>query len=96
MHRKLLFIGMVTFIILNIDNTMMAEEASERSTPKNNLINKFCIASLKSKLNMKNKHNRNEISNFTCDCFFKKYNSGNSIKSSRIYCRDKASEKYNL
>ena len=94
MHRKLLFIGMLTFFIFNIGNTMMAEE--EKNTPKNSLINKFCIASLKSKLDLKNKQNRNEISNFTCDCFFKKYNSGNSIKSSRIYCRDKASEKYNL
>ena len=73
----------------------MAEE-EEKNTPKNNLINKLCIASLKSKLDLKDKQNRNEISNFSCDCFFKKYNSGNSIKSSRIYCRDKASEKYNL
>ena len=95
MHRKFLFISMLTFFIFNIGNTMMAEE-EEKNTPKNSLINKFCIASLKSKLDLKNKQNRNEISNFTCDCFFKKYNSGNSIKSSRIYCRDKASEKYNL
>ena len=71
--------------------------AQERNiSTKNSLINKFCIATLKSKLNIKNKKNINEISDFTCDCFFKKYNSGNSIKSSRIYCRDKASEKYNL
>ena len=97
MHRKFLFIGMLTFFIFNIGNTMMAEEEEEeKNTPKNSLINKFCIASLKSKLDLKDKQNRNEISNFTCDCFFKKYNSGNSIKSSRIYCRDKASEKYNL
>ena len=96
MHRKFLFIGMLTFFIFNIGNTMMADEKAVKNTPKNSLINKFCIASLKSKLDLKNKHNRNEISNFTCDCFFKKYNSGNSIKSSRIYCRDKASEKYNL
>ena len=40
--------------------------------------------------------NLNEISNFTCECFFKKYNSGNSLKSSRAYCRDKAAKKYNL
>ena len=96
MYKKILLIGMLTFFIFNIGNTMMAEEEEEKNTPKNSLINKFCIASLKSKLDLKNKQNRNEISNFTCDCFFKKYNSGNSIKSSRIYCRDKASEKYNL
>ena len=94
MHRKLLFNSMLSFIILNVGNATMAEE--DKNASKNSLINKFCIASLKSNLNLKDKQNRNEISNFTCDCFFKKYNSGNSIKKSRIYCRDKASEKYNL
>ena len=94
MHNKLLFSSMLTFYILIMGNTMMAEQ--EKRTSKNSLINKFCIASLKSKIDLKDKQNRNEISNFTCDCFFKRYKSGNSIKSSRIYCREKASEKYNL
>ena len=72
-------------------------EAKEKTiSTKNSLINKFCIATLKSKLNIKNKKYLKEISDFTCQCFYKKYNSGNSIKNSRIYCRDKASEKYNL
>ena len=72
-------------------------EAQENTiSTKNNLITKFCIATLKSKLDIKNKQNLNEISDFTCECFFKKYNSGNSLKNSRVYCRDKASEKYNL
>ena len=63
---------------------------------KNSLINKFCIATLKTKLEINNKQNLDEISDFTCECFFNKYNSGNSLKSSRVYCREKASEKYNL
>ena len=72
-------------------------EAKEKEiSTKNRLINKFCIATLKSKLNIKHKKKLNEISDFTCECFFKRYNSGNSLKSSRIYCRNKASEKYNL
>ena len=72
-------------------------EAQEKKiSPKNSLINKFCIATLKSKLDIKNKQNLNEISDFTCECFFNKYNSGNSLKSSRVYCREKASEKYKL
>ena len=95
MYSKLLFRSMLTFLILNMGNTMLAEE-EEKNTPKNSLINKFCVASLKSQLDFKDKKNQNEISNFTCDCFFRKYKSGNSIKSSRIYCREKASEKYNL
>ena len=74
--------------------TLEAQE--EEISTKNSLINKFCIATLKSKLNIKNKQNINEISDFTCKCFYKKYNSGNSFKSARVYCRDKATEKYNL
>ena len=94
MLSKFLFKCIITFFILNMSSTL---EAQEKKIRKNNsLINKFCIASLKSKLDIKNKQNLNEISDFTCECFFKKYNSGNSLKSSRAYCRDKASEKYNL
>ncbi len=72
------------------------EAQENKISTKNSLINKFCIAILKSKLDIKNKQNSNEITNFTCECFYKKYKSGNSLKSSRAYCRDKASEKYNL
>ena len=94
MLSKLLLNCIITFFILNMNNTLEAQGGG--ISTKNSLINKFCIASLKSKLGIKDKENLNEISNFTCECFFKKYNSGNSIKNSRIYCRDKAAEKYNL
>ena len=85
---------MITFLIIDIGINLNVQ-GGEIST-KNSLINKFCIATLKSKLDIKNKQNLNEISDFTCECFFKKFKSGNSIKNSRIYCRDKASDKYNL
>ena len=95
MLSKFLFSGMITFLILSMGGNTLEAQQKKIST-KNSLINRFCIASLKSKLDIKDKKNLNEISNFTCECFFKKYKSGYSIKSSRIYCRDKASEKYNL
>ena len=63
---------------------------------KNTLINKFCIASLKSKLDFKDEKKIDEISHFTCECFLEKFNSGNSIKDSRIYCKNKTADKYNL
>ena len=63
---------------------------------KNTLINKFCIASLKSKLDFKDKQKLDEISHFTCECFLKKFNSSKSIKESRIYCKNKTADKYNL
>ena len=63
---------------------------------RNTLINKFCIASLKSKLNLKDKKKIDEISHFTCECFLKNFNSGNSIKDSRLYCKNKTAEKYKL
>ena len=85
---------MITIILIDMGINLEAQE--KNISTKNSLINKFCIATLKSKLDIKNKQNLNEISDFTCECFFKKYNSGNSLKSSRAYCKDKASEKYNL
>ena len=94
MISKLLFRSIITFLILNMSSKLEAQE--KKISKKNSLINKFCIASLKSEFGVKYKQNLNEISNFTCECFFKKYKSGNSIKNSRIYCRDKAAEKYNL
>ena len=94
MLSKFLFSSLITFIGLSMSIKLEAKE--KRISTKNSLINRFCMATLKSKLDIKNKQNLNEISNFTCECFFKKYNSGNSLKSSRVYCRDKASEKYNL
>ena len=94
MLNKLLFISMITFLFMEMGINLEAQE--KIISTKDSLINKFCIATLKSKLDIKNKQNLKEISDFTCECFFKKYNSGNSLKSSRAYCRDKASEKYNL
>ncbi len=85
---------MITFLLIDMGIKIEAQE--KKISTRNSLINKFCIATLKSKLDIKNKQNLNEISDFTCECFFKKYNSGNSLKSSRAYCREKASEKYNL
>ena len=94
MLSKLLISSMIILLILDMGNTLEAQE--EQTNTKNSLINKFCIATIKSKLEIKKKKISNEISNFTCECFSKKYNSGNSLKSSRIYCRNKALEKYNL
>ena len=94
MFLKLLFSSLLTVLILGIANTMEAQE--EKISTKNSLINKFCIATLKSKLNINNKENLSEISAFTCECFYNRYNAGNSLRMSRIYCRDKAAEKYNL
>tara|TARA_Y100001968_G_scaffold251232_1_gene236425 strand:+ start:269 stop:553 length:285 start_codon:yes stop_codon:yes gene_type:complete len=94
MLNKLLFSSTITFLLMAIGINLEAQE--KKISTKNSLINKFCVATLKSKLDIKNKENLNEISDFTCECFFKRYTSGNSLKSSRAYCRDKASEKYNL
>ena len=94
MLSKLLFRSIITFLLIDMGIKIEAQE--KKISKRNNLINKFCIATLKSKLDIKNLQNSNEISDFTCECFFRKYNSGYSLKRSRAYCRDKASEKYNL
>ena len=91
MFRNLLLISMFTLLILDISKPLKIQAEHKKS-----LISRFCIASLKSKLNFKDKKKLGEISHFTCECFFKKYKSGSSLKNSRIYCRNKAATKYNL
>ena len=82
---------MITLLLFNINSALKTQ-----AKQNNSLINKFCIASIKSKFDFVDKKKSIEISNFTCECFFKKYQSGSSMKTSRIYCRNKAAEKYNL
>ena len=91
MVHRLFLRSIIVLLFLEISNPL-----EHKAGHKNNLINKFCIASIKSKLKTKGKKELNEISHFTCKCFFEKYSSGSSIKNSRIYCKDKATEKFNL
>ena len=91
MLRNLLFSSMITLVILDIISPL--ETQAEH---KNSLINRFCLASLKSKLNLADKQKLIDVSHFTCECFSKKFKSGSSLKSSRDYCRNKAADKYNL
>tara|TARA_Y100001968_G_C19138956_1_gene610457 strand:+ start:239 stop:514 length:276 start_codon:yes stop_codon:yes gene_type:complete len=88
---KKIFSSIITLIIVDISNVL--ETQAEH---RNGLINKFCVASLKSKLKLTDKHKLDEISHYTCECFLKKFTSGYSINKSRIYCKNKTAEKYNL
>ena len=91
MFHRLCLSWIISLLILEISNPL-----ESKAKHKNNLINKFCIASIKSKLKFEDKQKLDKISNFTCKCFFEKYSSGSSMKKSRIYCRDKATEEFNL
>ena len=82
---------MITLLVLELFTPM-----ENKAAHKNNLINKFCIASIKSKLKMRDKQKSDKISHFTCKCFFEKYSSGSSIKESRTYCKEIAIEKFKL
>ena len=91
MIRKLILSGIFVLLIFEISRPIEIQAGN-----KNSLIKKFCIASLKSKLKDKNKQDIYEISHFTCECFVNKFKSGYSLKTSRIYCKEKTAEKYNL
>ena len=91
MFYKLIFSSIITLLILE-----MSYSSETKADRKNTLINKFCIASLKSKLDFEDAQMIDEISHFTCECFLVKFNSGNSIKDSRMYCKNKTADKYNL
>ena len=91
MVHRLFLRSIITLLIVEISNPLV-----HKAEHRNNLINKFCVASLKSKLKSVSKQKLDKISHFTCECFFEKYSSGSTIKNSRIYCRDKAAEEFNL
>ena len=74
----------------------MVNPSETQAEHKNTLINRFCIASIKSNLKFEDKKLSDEISHFTCKCFMERYRSGSSMKNSRVYCKNKAIEKYNL
>jgi len=82
---------MITLIFLDISSPKQTQ-----AKHKNSLINRFCIASIKSKLKFTNKQKLDEVTHFTCECFLRKFKSGSSIKNSRNYCRKEAAAKYNL
>ena len=88
---KLLLSSSIILVSLDISIPLKTQAKHRKS-----LIHRFCTASLKSKIKLKDKNKLVEISRFTCDCFSKKFKSGSSIKSSRDYCKEKAADKYNL
>ena len=93
MPHKLLNKISFIFIILYTCNSL---EVYAGRNENYGILNRFCMASMKSKFDIKNKKDIEEISHFTCKCFFENYKSGYSIRTSRNYCRDKTIEKYNL
>ena len=88
---NLLLKCMIVFLILEIINPKKIE-----ADHKNSLINKFCIATLRSKLKLKDKEMIEEITHYSCQCFSKKYKSGTPMKDARYYCKNKTAEKFNL
>ena len=91
MVYKIFLRSIITYLILIISSPL-----ENKAAHKNNLINGFCIASIKSKLKFENKKLSDEISHFSCKCFVEKFNAGFSIRNSRIYCKNKAIDKFNL
>ena len=82
---------MITLVILDISSPLQTQAKHTAS-----LIKRFCIASIKSKLQLTDKQKLGDVSHFTCECFSEKFKSGSSIKISREYCKKRAVDKYNL
>ena len=91
MVYKIFLRSIITYLILVISTPL-----ENKAGHKNNLVDRFCIASIKSKLKFEDKKLSDNIRHFTCKCFMEKYRSGSSKKGSRDYCKDIAKEKYNL
>ena len=91
MTWKLSHIVLSLFLLLGVSNYLEANAGIINI--KKNLLTRFCFKALKSKVDKKN---FNKIASFTCECFYKKFSSGYSIRSSKLFCKEKASAKFNL
>ena len=91
MTWKLSNIFLSLFLLLGVSNYL--EVNAGIINIKKNLITRFCLKSLKSKVDKKD---FKKIASFTCECFFKKFSSGYSISDSKIFCKEKAFAKFNL
>ena len=90
MTWKLSKVVLSLFLLLGVSNYKEANAGIINT--KKNLLTRFCLKSLKSKVEKKIK----KIASFTCECFFKKFSSVYYITKSKLYCKEKAFAKFNL
>ena len=91
MTWKLSNVVLSLLLLLGVSNYLEAKASIINI--KKNLLTKFCLKSLKSKVDKKD---FNKIAGFTCECFYNKFSSGASIRKSKLFCKEKASAKFNL
>ena len=88
---KLSTVLLSLFLLVGVSNNLEANAG--KINIKRNLLTRFCLSALKSKIDKKN---FKKISSFTCECFYKKFSSGYSISDSKLFCKEKASAEFNL
>lgn len=91
MTWKLSNVVLSLFLLLGVNNYI--EASTGRTNIKKNILTRLCFSTLKSKISKKDFI---KIANFTCECFYKKFNSGSSLKNSKLFCKEKASEEFHL
>ncbi len=91
MTWKLSSVVLFLFLIIGVGND--SEATAGEINLKKNLLTRFCFNTLKSKIDKKD---LKKIASFTCECFYKKFSSGSSIRHSKLFCKEKASKKFNL
>ena len=91
MTWKLSNIVLYIFLLLEVSNYVEANAGIINI--KKNLLTRSCLTTLKSKLDKKD---FKKIASFTCECFYQEFSSGYSISKSKLFCKEKASAKFNL
>ena len=91
MTWKLSNVVLSLFLLLGVSHAIEANAGIMNI--KKNILTRFCLKSLKSKVDTKD---FKKIASFTCECFLKKFSSGYSISNSKLFCKEKASAKFNL
>ncbi len=60
------------------------------------MIKDFCLDELRREMRIAGKDFNDELGDFTCNCFFNKIQSGESLILARRTCKEEVSKKYKL
>ncbi len=83
---------LVSFFLLSgfINSEYLAE------TPKDSIINLFCIESFKVEMSKANLNYDEKIAKDTCDCYLREFSNSKSHQNSIIKCKLETKKKFNL
>ena len=84
------------FILLITIGFSISLYSQAKSEELNNIIKLFCLENLKEEVERSKSVIKQDIGDYTCDCFVQKINNNENIESARRICIEETSNKFGL